>query len=724
MAKTYRKLGRRGLKSNIARFISILIIVALGSGFLVGLLTAPFSMEERTDDYLDSHNMYDINIKSTLGITEEDIEEISKIKNVSKTFGVNITDVFAKDSLGEGHVTRFMSVPFENLELIEGRLPQNSNEVVIEIINSYGGINEDIKSLNISEGNRDYETIKENMKELNFEVVGIVQSPYYISIEGGMSQSGQGEIDLAGYLMEDAFDNKGIYTDIFIEIEGAKKINAFDEEYEKIIQDSLSEIEKVGDERSALRTEEVKAEALEELEEPKREFENAKAEALSKIEDGREQLERAEKDIEEGKKAIEAGRESQKQLQDQIKTLEPVDPATAAILKEQEKALDKQLDEQEILLEAAQKELEEGREELAKEESIVLAQLSEAEEEIEKAENEIAEIEACEWLYFDRSDNIGIKGYKDNVDKVRAISAVFPVFFFAVTILVALTTMTRMIEEERLQIGILKALGHTNKSVLSYYLTYSLTASVIGSLIGIGIGFIVFPMIIDEAYSMLYTLPVLFIIRPVSLVIIFSVGLSTYFSCRSEQKEKPAALLIPKAPKLGKRIFLERITVIWRKIKFSHKVTLRNIFRYKKRLLMTIVGIAGSFALLITGFGLRDSIGDIVELQYDEITKYDFMSKVSEEKWIEEDEDLENLIGDQEYIKNYALFQNETVTVYGNSDEDVEGSLIIAKENDSMEDYYKFRTRVFGTEIEFNENSLIITEKLSEEISVDVGDEV
>ena len=733
MSKTYRKLGRRAIKKNIARFLSIMIIVMLGSGFLVGLISSPWSMEDRTDAYLDEYDMYDIAIKSTLGITESDIEAIKDIPNVRDALGIKSTDLIMEDNFGEGHVTRISSIPYSNLELIDGRFPQKNNEVVLEIINPYAGVDENIKSLKVSEDNKNIDAIKDILHHSEYDIVGVVESPYFISTNGGVSMSGHGEIVLAVFSNEEIHKANDIYTDLYIQIAGAKELNAFAEEYENLIKNNVERIEITGILRSDLRTEEVKKEALDKLKDPKKEYEDAKAETYSKFEEAEAEFKNVEKKIADGESEIAEGVKGVETLRAQAAALDINDTAQAAqaaTLIAQADATENLLNTKKAELKRAKAELAKGQQEFGWKKSSAYLKLDEAREEIEKAEKDIQNIESCEWLYFDRNDNLGTSGYKSNVDKIRAIAAVFPVFFFAVTMLVALTTMGRMIEEERLQIGALKAIGYQNKDILFYYISYSLTASVVGCVIGVVIGSSVFPMVIDAAYSMMYTLPILdpklipWIVIPVIIVILISVLLSTYFSCRSELKEKPAMLLLPKAPKTGKRILLEKIKPIWSRVKFSHKVTLRNIFRYKKRLLMTVIGIAGSFALLLTGFGLRDSIGDIVEIQYNEIYKFDFTSEISEEKWIDEDENLLNLLNNKEYIKSYAPFHDESVTVEATNEKTSSAELIIAREDGDMTKYYNLRNRLSGENIPFDETSLIVTEKMSEQLSLKVGDSI
>ncbi|MEG3030284.1 MAG: FtsX-like permease family protein, partial [Oscillospiraceae bacterium] len=254
----------------------------------------------------------------------------------------------------------------------------------------------------------------------------------------------------------------------------------------------------------------------------------------------------------------------------------------------------------------AKKKLEDGKEEYATEKAKAEKKLADARIEIDDAQAKIDDLESPEWYVLTRNENMSAASFKSNTQKVEAIAKIFPVFFFLVAALVALTTMTRMVEEERLQIGTLKALGYSKGTIMAKYLFYALVASVLGSITGLTIGFKLFPTVIWNAYTMMYTLPKLYCPWNLKYALISSGAaiictlLATLNACWSTLKEKPAALMLPKAPRAGKRILLERITFIWKRMKFTYKVTARNLFRYKKRLLMTVVGIAGCTALLVT----------------------------------------------------------------------------------------------------------------------------
>ena len=382
-------------------------------------------------------------------------------------------------------------------------------------------------------------------------------------------------------------------------------------------------------------------------------------------------------------------------------------------------------------------ELEEGRQELidgqkeyedAKAEAET--ELADAKEEILDAESEVREIEKGKWVLGDRNDNTSFSSYGDNADKIAAIATVFPVFFFLVAALVALTTMTRMVEEERGQVGTMKALGYTRGQIAAKYILYALTASLAGSGVGMVVGMQLFPRIILSAYNIMYDLP--------ELLTPFNIGfgllatgaavactlVATLNACWAELREQPASLMLPKAPKAGKRILLEHIGPLWRRMRFTHKVTARNLFLYKKRFFMTVVGIAGCTALLVTGFGLHDSISDIVEKQFNELAHYQMLVSLQDPSALE-GRDLAAILSDEERITGYlAVTQEDGTVVPQNGGEEDNVYITVPGDTEAMNEYFTFRQRLSGETVPFEAGSVVITEKLAERQDVGVGDAI
>ena len=380
-------------------------------------------------------------------------------------------------------------------------------------------------------------------------------------------------------------------------------------------------------------------------------------------------------------------------------------------------------------LEEGRQELIDGQQEYEDAKAEAEQELADGKEEILDAESEVRKIEKGKWVLGDRSDNTSFSSYGDNADKIAAIATVFPVFFFLVAALVALTTMTRMVEEERGQVGTMKALGYTRGQIAAKYILYALAASLAGSGVGMLIGMQLFPRIILSAYNIMYDLPEL--LTPFNWgfgmlatgAAVACTLLATLNACWAELREQPASLMLPKAPKAGKRILLEHIGPVWRRLRFTHKVTARNLFLYKKRFFMTVVGIAGCTALLVTGFGLHDSISDIVEKQFDELAHYQMLVSLQDKSALD-GRDLSAILEDDSKITGWLAMTQEDGTVVPGEDGGEEDNVYITVPSDTgaLNDYFTFRQRATGEPVPFEEGSVIITEKLAERQNLDVGD--
>ena len=380
-------------------------------------------------------------------------------------------------------------------------------------------------------------------------------------------------------------------------------------------------------------------------------------------------------------------------------------------------------------LEEGRQELIDGQQEYEDAKAEAEQELADGKEEILDAESEVRKIEKGKWVLGDRNDNTSFSSYGDNADKIAAIATVFPVFFFLVAALVALTTMTRMVEEERGQVGTMKALGYTRGQIAAKYILYALAASLAGSGVGMLIGMQLFPRIILSAYNIMYDLPEL--LTPFNWgfgmlatgAAVACTLLATLNACWAELREQPASLMLPKAPKAGKRILLEHIGPVWRRLRFTHKVTARNLFLYKKRFFMTVVGIAGCTALLVTGFGLHDSISDIVEKQFDELAHYQMLVSLQDKSALD-GRDLSAILEDDSKITGWLAMTQEDGTVVPGEDGGEEDNVYITVPSDTeaLNDYFTFRQRTTGEPVPFEEGSVIITEKLAERQNLDVGD--
>lgn len=452
---------------------------------------------------------------------------------------------------------------------------------------------------------------------------------------------------------------------------------------------------------------------------PAAEEEISKNEKL--LEESQKQLDAAEKTLSEGQSELDAQAEKLAAAWSQISESEKTLSEGQAEIAANEKKIsdgEKEIEENEKKLEDARKEIEDGEKELA-----------DGKKEYEDAKKEIEELEEPEWLITDRNDLPEYSDYGDNADRIRNIGQVFPVIFFLVAALISLTTMTRMVEDQRTQIGTLKALGYSKFAIMSKYINYALLATVGGSICGVLIGEKVLPYIIISAYGIMYhnmasNLQIhyefTYAVTASVAAVVCTLG-ATLFSCYRELSETPASLMRPPAPKEGKRVLLERITFFWKHLSFSWKSTLRNLFRYKKRLFMTIFGIAGSMALMLVGFGIQDSIMDIALRQYSKLQHYDGTIISDEDAGKKEREKLEKFLQEDERISRYTDVQfTKMETPAGKSNLSV---YVYVPENlENFKEDVTLQNRRTKEQYELSDAGAAISEKTAKLAGLSVGD--
>ncbi|MCD8145031.1 MAG: ABC transporter permease [Oscillospiraceae bacterium] len=349
-------------------------------------------------------------------------------------------------------------------------------------------------------------------------------------------------------------------------------------------------------------------------------------------------------------------------------------------------------------------------------------ELADAQQEIDDGQAEIDDLEDCTWYVLDRSSNLGFASYESDAENMGNLATMFPLIFFLVAALVCLTTMTRMVEEQRVTIGGLKALGYSRGDIARKYVGYGLIASLGGSIVGLLVGCSLIPWIIITCWKIMYSIPtVKFAFCPV--IYLFSAGaavlviVGTVLSATlSALRATPATLMRPKTPKAGKRVLLERVTPLWKRLTFTQKVTVRNLFRYKKRFWMTVIGIGGCTALIVTGFGLRDSINDILGIQYDQLSLYNATAVIEEDDL----EELEALLDENELVSGYAVVHQNSIDFEGSST--ISGYYMVVDSPESVEGYMVFRHRLNHEAVELTDDGLYICEKLSELLDLEVGD--
>ena len=705
MAKSLTKDTFRDIKKSFGRFFSILMICALGVAFFVGIKSAPLSMEKTVDQYYDDYHMMDLRLVSTLGFTEDDVEALRKLDGIEGIF-----PTYSQDVLTTYHnrelVLKLHALPkdlsdenknyLNRVKVIEGRLPQKSGEVVIE----QGAYMDQIKigsKLTLESGTDT--PLSDQLHTVEYTVVGIVQTPYYLSFDKGSSTIGSGQISSFVMIPQEDFKSE-IYTEIFLTAEGVRDLDTFSQKYQEALNPLVSSIEEVAHQRTQVRYDEVVQAATEELNKGKEEYDAQRKKVEGELQQAAAQLEEAQQTITSGKneltqqesafqttinQAKQQLNQAETELTDQQKVFDEkyqqfyaikassweqielakqeMNQATTKVsqlaeaidglkellngplLSEEEKVATKEeLTKLEAQYQQANEQLQTGREELAKKEQELIdgeQQLIEAkqgliqakealnqqktqldfqiktaqekfdearrqlqqgeieynegkqqyeegkkeaeeefkkvEEQLAKAQEQIDEISHPKWLILDRNKHYSFVDYQGASDSINAISQVFPVFFFMVAALVCLTTMTRMVDEQRMNIGTLKALGYGKYQIASKFLIYAGLASMIGSILGVAVGNLVFPSVVVNAYSMMYILPqpiIVFSWPLILLAVVIAVSvttLSAYFALSAELVETPSLLMRPKAPKEGKRILLERIPFIWNRLSFIAK---------------------------------------------------------------------------------------------------------------------------------------------------------
>ena len=391
-------------------------------------------------------------------------------------------------------------------------------------------------------------------------------------------------------------------------------------------------------------------------------------------------------------------------------------------------AAQKQLEEGWAEYNAGQTQLEESRTEYESRKAEAEQKLADGLAQLNDAEEQVSQIKKGEWYVLDRTSTMSCVTFAQYADRMDAIARVFPVFFFLVAALVATTTMTRMVDENRLQMGTLKALGYFNFSIAGKYLFYAMLATILGSIVGMVVGFVVFPIIIWNAYQLVFSLPTFTLyfypgMAAASVGISAAViGFATWYACRSSLAEKTAALLLPRAPVAGKRILMERITPLWSRMSFSQKTTARNLFRYKKRFFMTVLGVAGCTALLLIGFGIQDSILPMLNRQTTELNHSNLTISYSDARAFSVEHGLSDVLDSSADVTSWGRFYNKSVTIYNASGDKQTVSIVTAEDESQMTAYFTFRTRQGHKAIPFDDSSAILTEKTAESLGLAVGD--
>lgn len=679
MKKSVFKDFIREIKGSLGRFFAIMAIVAIGVAFFAGITASSNDMKHSSDSYYDEYNMNDIRILSSIGLTADDMDAISKVDGVKAVYGANTQDVLVNYD-GKENVAHVSSVPvgkssdddsyINQLRIKEGRLPENDKECVVKYEDTR-------KSMQIGDvitfksGTED--DISDTFKDSEYTVVGIVYSPCYVSYDLGSSGIGNGHISYCIYVPDDELKND-YYTEGYVIIDGAKELDTYSDEYKTMMDKYTDDIKGISKDRLDIRKQNIKDE-----------YAKAKEEKREEI------LGTIRQNVVD---SITKQYETYYPGMDVSAMIEPyVTPAY-------EKAV-LQFDFESVYAEYDK-----------------------------MMEETLADSDDWEWYVLTRESSYSFRDYESSANRMKAIATVFPLFFIIVAGLVCLTTMTRMVEEQRGLIGTYKALGYGKGTIALKYVSYALAASLVGGIIGCIIGLRLFPYIIYDSWNIIYQLPsityashaLLSVVAVLSLILVTLIA--TLYSCYYELSEEPSVLMRPKAPKSGKKILLEH-TFIWKHMSFTRKVTMRNIFLYKKRFFMTVIGIAGCGALITAGFGIKDSVQSIIDNQYGQIIHYDDILVFNNNADTESIKNVADNIAKDEYYKDSLMDYAYTsdVKVSGESDDYSTEITVVSNEQD-YKDFVTFRSRKDKSELELTDSGVIITEKLAKDLSVKAGDTI
>ncbi len=826
MTKGLRKDFRREVKHSFSRFLSILLISALGVAFFAGIRSASPAMLASADATFDSDNLADIRVIGTLGLTDNDVAALLSLEGVQAAEGIYTGD-FLCETENNTVVAKVTSMTNQVslVKVKEGRYPEKYNECIAdrEFLAASGfQIGDTVRLKTGTEAK-----ISDTLADDEFTIVGVGETSYYLNSERGTAAIGDGTADGLLVIPKEAFTAE-VYSEIHVTMTGTAQMNCFSKEYDKVLAAVKANIEAVESARCEARLAEFRTDAGEKLNEAKYEFQKKKDKAIAdlgdayqtlmtkeaelenaklKIEQQRQQIEELRALFDSGDQSVENGKEQivearatiddlerqKKAIEDQIaadeakiaqmqKDLQADAPyisdeeyyqrsmeiiratATVEYYKNQLPAIEKsiadvnervttaeqfiadypaaaaaarvKIAEGEAKLEEAEKEIQDGEIALerAKEDYALAvedaeAEINAAQEKLDKSEDEINNVKLPKWHVLDRTSIQSYATYKNDAQSIAAIGTVFPIIFFLVAALVSLTTMTRMVEEERTQIGTLKALGYKKSAITAKFVWYALLSTLLGSIVGVVLGESLLPIVIIRTYRTVYMHLTQTVVQPhilnavaaTVLALLATVGGAVAASARV-LSENPAALMRPEAPKIGKRTFVEDIDFIWMRLNFAQKAACRNLFRYKKRLFMTIFGVAGCMALLLAGFGIRDSVEMLPEKQFNRVFSYQGTVGADTSLSRAERRQLLSKVASVEGVTEYL--QTKSIVTYAETEKgDTSAYLIVPQDTVKLGEYVHLREARFPhDDVTLTDDGVLITEKFAKALGVSAGD--
>lgn len=721
MKKTRRKnaMGidvRRTIRKSFRRFVSIAVITLLGTMMFSGLQAGCQDLRVSADAFFDDQSLHDLQIVSTGGLTDKDVEAIQATDGVGKAEGICSGDVEV-DLKDKGTDLTKLNADFVTLTedgidmpyLVTGRLPEVSGEVAVS--------QKFAKDTGLKKGDSFTVTAGDETPALHatrFTITGVVTDPTDtdnpFSAVSYRTDASSGET----IFMRKSDVDMSVFTAVSVEAEGAREIFSFSDEYTRLVDAVRSRIESdVLHERESARFDEIKAEAEGTLADAKAEADEKLADAENELKKSQKELDDAQAEIDKNQADLDAG---EAYARSRLPEGTDLPYLTWSNINDAQKKIDEAQDQ----VTEGRKKLAEGREEYEKKKA-------EAEAKIRDAEEEIRNLKTPIWYVRDRMNIGGYSNISSDADSIEAIGAVFPVVFFIVAFLVCLSTITRMVEEERGLIGTYKSLGFTAREIRRKYLIFAGCACALGCLIGTGMAFLGMPAFLFTVFRIMYLLPAyqyaFLPVRALAGAGIFLLGvlIAAAFATRTVLREVPATLLRPKAPPLGSRIFLEKMH-LWGRFSFLGKVTARNLFRYKKRMLMTIFGIGGCMALILFGCSIRDSVSDLRPRQYDQIFRYDALAVSSGENA----DLMEETLDEDKAVKDYLAQEMQTVVLYVENDieksTEVHAQAVIVPDEADLTNYVNLKAD--GRQLTLGEGDVFCTLNAARVAGFDEGDTI
>lgn len=668
------------------RFLSILTLMLLGSLALVGLKVTTPNMHRTANQFIQQQKMLDLAVMGDLGLDQADQEELLGVKGARVEFS-SLLDLTMK---GTGKAIRLFSPPksLSSFHVTKGRLPKKEGELALASFWEDRYRLGDTLTLEEKAGTRS------SLKRKQFTIVGFVQSSEMWSQKNlGTAMSGSGNLDAYALVSKEVFTTE-LPAMARIQFDDLKSLDSFSQVYQKGLKAHQEELEKLLKDNGKAR------------------YQRLKQEADGQIQKGQKELSRAEETLQSAKNQID---QAQKQLDLQEAQFKKLAPFLSA--KEQVASQEK--------LHQAQEQIDQKKKDWTTGES----ELAKKEEELKKAQRERDQLEIPTYHVYDRKTMPGGQGYlmySNASSSISAVGNIFPVVLYLVAAMVTFTTMTRFVDEERTNAGIFKALGYRTKDIILKFVLYGFFAGTIGTLLGTLLGhyflsgiisnIITQGMVIGESREYFYGDMTLIAL---GLSFVASV-LPAYWVSRKELKEEANLLLLPKPPVSGSKIFLERLHFIWKRLSFTHKVTARNLFRYKQRMLMTIFGVAGSVALLFAGLGIQSSVGGVPKRQFQEILSYELIVAKKKNASSQESKELTNRL-EKSDIKDYRAIYSKVIEASLKGGRDKQTITMMVTDRTDFSPFISLRSLKQGEPLSLKKG-VIISSKLAQLARVTVGD--